>query len=232
MDKIERPIVFLDTNVLMSAFPRYRKGDRLPLYLTDPEASRFTFEKCIFEAYMMLRGIAKECPKDAALDNSLEFPSLDIDYWLLSVPAPNCLMRADFLELSNTSPKGKKTGAKGEKRGPLKWAEKYLDKERDARTLNDLLNKYHTPNNKFIGNFWINNLDGNEDLIDFCEDMMMKNPEDKSICEDLSREIHVLKGLIRNRNLFEKLCNEFLKMLKDNNINILRYEDVFCIKAE
>jgi len=43
-------------------------------------------------------------PSNAAvLDNSLEVSSLDIDSWLLSVPAPNGLMLADFVELSNTT---------------------------------------------------------------------------------------------------------------------------------
>lgn len=175
MDETRYPVVFLDTNVLISAFGSYRNGKSLPFYLTDPDASRFTFEKCIYEAYMIFQGVSKNGGK---------------------------------------------------------WAEKYLDKDRDARPLNDLLNKYHKHNNivnKFEGNYWINNIDGNEDLIDFCEDIM-KNPDDKTICEDLLREIHVLKGLIGNRDLFEKLCNEFLKMIKDNNINILSYEDVFCIK--
>jgi len=130
-------------------------------------------------------------------------------------------------------PKKEKTG-RGEKKGPVKWAERYLDKDKDARTLNDLINKYHKHNNipnKFDGNFWINNISGNEQLINYCEEMM-NEPKSASAYEILSRELQILKGLIKNRDLFEKLCKEFNKMLLDNKVYILRYEDIFCIKED
>ena len=38
------------------------------------------------------------------LDNSAWIPPIDVDIWLLSVPAPNGLQHIDFLELFNTAP--------------------------------------------------------------------------------------------------------------------------------
>jgi len=174
MDKTSRPIVFLDTNVLISAFDGYRKKKRLPFYLSDPEARRFTFEKCIFEAYMVFRGVIK-------------------------------------------------------KEG--KWAQDHLDKNNDPRPLNDLINKYHRYNNEnnlFEGNYWINNIEGNEWLVDFYEDALKDPLNSKN--ETLLRNLKVFKGLVRNRNLFEKLCDEFNKMLKKCDIRILMYSEVFCTK--
>lgn len=60
----EHPIVFLDTNVLLQAFSSYRKGNQMPLYFIDPHATRFTFEKCIFESYMVFRGISGKKPDE------------------------------------------------------------------------------------------------------------------------------------------------------------------------
>jgi hypothetical protein len=51
-----KPRVFLDTNVLIKAFLNYRRNESLPFYLADPDAIRFTFEKCIFECYMIFGG--------------------------------------------------------------------------------------------------------------------------------------------------------------------------------
>ena len=43
-------------------------------------------------------------PPSAVLDNSAWIPPIDVDIWLLSVPAPNGLQHIDFLELFNTAP--------------------------------------------------------------------------------------------------------------------------------
>ncbi len=43
-----RPLVFLDTNVLLPGFAAWRNGKSVPLAVSDPEADRCTFEKCIF----------------------------------------------------------------------------------------------------------------------------------------------------------------------------------------
>jgi len=39
--------VFLDTNALLKGFGASRSQQVLPVYLTDPSAERYTFEKCV-----------------------------------------------------------------------------------------------------------------------------------------------------------------------------------------
>ena len=60
----EHPRVFLDTNVLLKAFPAYRTGNQLPEYMGSSVGSRFTFEKCIFETYMAFRGVGGKKPDE------------------------------------------------------------------------------------------------------------------------------------------------------------------------
>ncbi len=61
MDNIR---VFLDTNVLLKAFAAFRRGQPLPAFLSDPQAVRYTFEKCVFEAYLAFRGVGGKKPDE------------------------------------------------------------------------------------------------------------------------------------------------------------------------
>jgi hypothetical protein len=56
--------VFLDTNVLLKGFAASRADRDLPLALSDPDADRYTFEKCVFEAYLTFRGIGGKKPDE------------------------------------------------------------------------------------------------------------------------------------------------------------------------
>ena len=149
-----KPRVFLDTNVLIKAFLKYRDNKSLPFYLADPDAMRYTFEKCIFECYMIFRDVGK-----------------------------------------------KKSGEKNN------WSQKYLDKEKDARSLPDLANKYHG-SDMWLASYWINQIE-----------------------ELLSSELHWkepgFKDLLRNRDLFENLCDNFRKMIKDYDVKVLSYYEIF-----
>jgi hypothetical protein len=60
--------VFLDTNVLLKGFAAFKKGQTLPAYLVDPNAKRYTFEKCIYEAYMAFRGVGGKKPDEGRGD--------------------------------------------------------------------------------------------------------------------------------------------------------------------
>jgi hypothetical protein len=59
-----RPRVFLDTTVLLKAFSATRKQFLLPAFLTDANAERLTFEKCIYEAYLAFRGVGGKKPDE------------------------------------------------------------------------------------------------------------------------------------------------------------------------
>lgn len=67
--------VFLDTNVLLKSFLSYRKfkngeleKSKMPLYMIDAETEKFTFEKCIFEAFLAFRGIGGKKPDEGRSD--------------------------------------------------------------------------------------------------------------------------------------------------------------------
>lgn len=67
--------VFLDTNILLKSFLSCRRfknkeleSSKMPLYLTDVEAEKYTFEKCIFEAYLAFRGIGGKKPDEGRSD--------------------------------------------------------------------------------------------------------------------------------------------------------------------
>jgi hypothetical protein len=60
--------VFLDTNILLKGFAAFKQGQILPAYLIDPNAERYTFEKCIYEAYMAFRGIGGKKPDEGRGD--------------------------------------------------------------------------------------------------------------------------------------------------------------------
>lgn len=67
--------VFFDTNVLLKAFLQYRNLhkneitiEKLSDYLTDKESNKVTFEKCIFETYMAIRGIGGKKPDEGRGD--------------------------------------------------------------------------------------------------------------------------------------------------------------------
>jgi len=154
VERVTNPQVFLDTNVLIKAFVSYRNKSTLPIYLTDPHAKRFTFEKCIFECYMIFRDVGK-----------------------------------------------KKSGEKGN------WAQKYLDKEVDPRTLPDLANKFHGTD-KWLASYWINQV---EELV--WSEEHWNEPG--------------FKELLKNRALFEKLCNELRQMLRAYNVRIFSYYEIF-----
>lgn len=56
--------VFLDTTVLLKGFAALRSEQKLPFYLRDSSAERYTFEKCIFESYMAFRGVGGKKPDE------------------------------------------------------------------------------------------------------------------------------------------------------------------------
>ncbi len=67
--------VFLDTNVLLKAFLSYRKFSceeidlsQIQLFIRDKETTKFTFEKCIYEAYLTFRGIGGKKPDEGKND--------------------------------------------------------------------------------------------------------------------------------------------------------------------
>jgi len=59
-----QPRVFLDTSVLLKALSATRKQAPLPGFLTDADAERLTFEKCVYEAYLAFRGIGGKKPDE------------------------------------------------------------------------------------------------------------------------------------------------------------------------
>jgi hypothetical protein len=59
-----RIAAFLDTNVLLKGFAADRAGAAVPLAICDPDADRYTFEKCVFEAYLAFRGVAGKKPDE------------------------------------------------------------------------------------------------------------------------------------------------------------------------
>lgn len=60
--------IFLDTNVLLTGFAAYKSQRPLPAYLTDPSVTRYTFEKCVLEAYMAFRGVGGKKPDEGRGD--------------------------------------------------------------------------------------------------------------------------------------------------------------------
>lgn len=59
------PVVFLDTSALLPAFAHFMtEGDNMPCFMTDRKAKRYTFEKCIYEAYMAFRGVGGKKPDE------------------------------------------------------------------------------------------------------------------------------------------------------------------------
>jgi hypothetical protein len=82
-----------------------------------------------------------------------------------------------------------------------------LDKKKDARSLPDLANKYHG-SDIWLASYWINQI---EELI--------------------WSEFHWnelgFKDLLRNRDLFENLCDNFQKMLNDCAVKVLKYYEIF-----
>jgi len=71
--------VFLDTSVLLQAFIGYRQNHELPLFMNDEETRRFTFEKCIYEAYMAFRGIGGKKPSEGRGDWANRFLKSETD---------------------------------------------------------------------------------------------------------------------------------------------------------
>ncbi len=60
--------VFLDTSVLLKGFAAYRGHYSPRPYLNDTQAKRYTFEKCIYEAFMAFRGIGGKKPDEGRQD--------------------------------------------------------------------------------------------------------------------------------------------------------------------
>jgi len=67
--------VFLDTNVLLKSFLSYRRfkdgeldKSKMPFYMIDNEADKYTFEKCVYEAYLAFRGIGGKKPDEGRGD--------------------------------------------------------------------------------------------------------------------------------------------------------------------
>lgn len=75
MKLLKKPIkkarVFLDTTVLLNSFLSFRRfkdgqleKSQMQSYMIDIETEKFTFEKCIFEAYMAFRGVGGKKPDE------------------------------------------------------------------------------------------------------------------------------------------------------------------------
>lgn len=77
-----RPKVFLDTTVLLKGFASHLRNQKIPFYLTDHSAQRFTFEKCVFETYMAFRGVGGKKPDEGRGDWAIRFLQSEDD------PAP------------------------------------------------------------------------------------------------------------------------------------------------
>jgi hypothetical protein len=71
--------VFLDTSVLLKGFAAYRNNHPPPPYLCDSQARRYTFEKCVFEAFMAFRGIGGKKPDEGRQDWAIRNLKLDTD---------------------------------------------------------------------------------------------------------------------------------------------------------
>lgn len=67
---MEPLVVFLDTNVLLNAFSAFRSKMEVPLrdYIIDKTTQKYTFEKCVFEAYMAFRGVGGKKPDEGRGD--------------------------------------------------------------------------------------------------------------------------------------------------------------------
>lgn len=63
-------VAFLDTSALLPAFARWLADETSapPLFLRDPRARRFTFEKCVFEAFVAFRGVGGKKPDEGRGD--------------------------------------------------------------------------------------------------------------------------------------------------------------------
>lgn len=63
-------VVFVDTAALLPAFASHLNGSAAPLpaFLADAGVTRVTFEKCVFEAYMALRGVGGKKPDEGRND--------------------------------------------------------------------------------------------------------------------------------------------------------------------
>lgn len=73
--KREKMKVFLDTSVLLKAFPLYRTYitedkplEYLPKYLIDDDTEKYIFEKSIYEVYMAFRGVGGKKPSEGRGD--------------------------------------------------------------------------------------------------------------------------------------------------------------------
>jgi len=60
--------VFIDTNVLLKGFLAHRTNSVMPDCFTDHDAERYTFEKCVYEAYMAFRGVGGKKPDEGRGD--------------------------------------------------------------------------------------------------------------------------------------------------------------------
>ena len=79
-DKELVPLVFLDTSALLPAFARFiTEGHSMPRFMTDRRAKRYTFEKCIYEAYMAFRGIGGKKPDEGRERWAQQFLNRDND---------------------------------------------------------------------------------------------------------------------------------------------------------
>jgi hypothetical protein len=171
MNNKNKLIVFLDTSVLLQAFAGYHHNHELPSFMNDQETRRFTFEKCIYEAYMTFLGIGGKKPSEGRGD----------------------------------------------------WAPRHLKGEDDPKSVNYLASKFHDGDMP-LAFFWTNHIDGvepdNYANITFGDTHSEQTEKFHQYLDDLSE-------LKNQRWLFETLCDEFRKLLKENNVNILSYMDIF-----
>lgn len=60
--------VFIDTNILLNSYATWKNNGDMPIYLTDNDTDKFTFEKCIYESYMAFRGVGGKKPDEGRGD--------------------------------------------------------------------------------------------------------------------------------------------------------------------
>lgn len=171
MNNTRKLVVFLDTSVLLKAFVGYRQHHELPLFINDQETMRFTFEKCVYEAYMAFRGVGGKKPSEGRGD----------------------------------------------------WANRFLNNESDPQPLDKLASKFHDDDIGYAL-FWSNNILG-IDLSSHAE-LIARYVYPNEI-EKAQQTIDELYALKKQRSFFESLCNDFLEMLRENNIIVLPYILIF-----
>ena len=74
-----RPTVFLDSSVLLTAFGPMRNGGKTSFILDTDSVTRTTFEKCVFECFLIFRGVGGNKSNEGRQDWAQRFLRLEGD---------------------------------------------------------------------------------------------------------------------------------------------------------